>query len=214
MRVGKFICDKIRLSFRWRNYIKSMGVFKMKKTSLYILLPALVAAGLLSPAPAAFGNEPAIQRSCPELGNTYVTATITNANAYVPFGSILRSGLGGTVTATQHIAYTSTVKSSVSGNISAGEIVSASISAGVSNTKSSTTGTSYTYSHPISNGKYGNLQWVNWAATVSVKKTVVVSPCNFSQIAAGTATVPRDSWGYRYWENRLHTEQQPCAALR
>ena len=82
-----------------------------------------------------------------------------------------------------------------------GEIVSASISAGVSNAKSSTTGTSYTYSHPISNGKYGNLQWVNWAATVSVKKTVVVSPCNFSQIAAGTATVPRDSWGYRYWEN-------------
>ncbi|PKU99099.1 hypothetical protein CQR54_1516 [Bifidobacterium pseudolongum subsp. globosum] len=201
MRVGKFICDKIRLSFRWRNYIKSMRVFKMKKTRLHILLPALVAAGLLSPAPAAFGNEPAIQRSCPELGNTYVTATITNANAYVPFGSILRSGPGGTVTATQHIAYTSTVKSSVSGNISAGEIVSASISAGVSNTKSSTTGTSYTYSHPISNGKYGNLQWVNWAATVSVKKTVVVSPCNFSQIAAGTATVPRDSWGYRYWEN-------------
>ncbi len=220
----------------------------MKKTRLHILLPALVAAGLLSPAPAAFGNEPAIQRSCPELGNTYVTATITNANAYVPFGSILRSGPGGTVTATQHIAYTSTVKSSVSGNtyvtatitnanayvpfgsilrsgpggtvtatqhiaytstvkssvsgnISAGEIVSASISAGVSNAKSSTTGTSYTYSHPISNGKYGNLQWVNWAATVSVKKTVVVSPCNFSQIAAGTATVPRDSWGYRYWEN-------------
>ncbi len=201
MRVGKFIYDKIRLSFRWRNYIKSMGVFKMKKTRLHILLPALVAAGLLSPAPAAFGNEPAIQRSCLELGNTYVTATITNANAYVPFGSILRSGPGGTVTATQHIAYTSTVKSSVSGNISAGEIVSASISAGVSNTKSSTTGTSYTYSHPISNGKYGNLQWVNWAATVSVKKTVVVSPCNFSQIAAGTATVPRDSWGYRYWEN-------------
>lgn len=173
----------------------------MKKTRLHILLPALVAAGLLSPAPAAFGNEPAIQRSCPELGNTYVTATITNANAYVPFGSILRSGPGGTVTATQHIAYTSTVKSSVSGNISAAEIVSASISAGVSNAKSSTTGTSYTYSHPISNGKYGNLQWVNWAATVSVKKTVVVSPCNFSQIAAGTATVPRDSWGYRYWEN-------------
>lgn len=201
MRVGKFIYDKIRLSFRWRNYIKSMGVFKMKKTRLHILLPALVAAGLLSPAPAAFGNEPAIQRSCPELGNTYVTATITNANAYVPFGSILRSGPGGTVTATQHIAYTSTVKSSVSGNISAGEIVSASISAGVSNAKSSTTGTSYTYSHPISNGKYGNLQWVNWAATVSVKKTVAVSPCNFSQIAAGTATVPRDSWGYRYWEN-------------
>lgn len=201
MRVGKFIYDKIRLSFRWRNYIKSMRVFKIKKTRLYILLPALVAAGLLSPAPAAFGNEPAIQRSCPELGNTYVAATITNANAYVPFGSILRSGSGGTVTATQHIAYTSTVKSSVSGNISAGEIVSASISAGVSNTKSSTTGTSYTYSHPISNGKYGNLQWVNWAATVSVKKTVVVSPCNFSQIAAGTATVPRDSWGYRYWEN-------------
>lgn len=56
----------------------------MKKTRLHILLPALVAAGLLSPAPAAFGNEPAIQRSCPELGNTYVTATITNANAYVP----------------------------------------------------------------------------------------------------------------------------------
>lgn len=48
MRVGKFIYDKIRLSFRWRNYIKSMGVFKMKKTRLHILLPALVAAGLLS----------------------------------------------------------------------------------------------------------------------------------------------------------------------
>lgn len=37
MRVGKFIYDKIRLSFRWRNYIKSMGVFKMKKTRLHIL---------------------------------------------------------------------------------------------------------------------------------------------------------------------------------
>lgn len=162
---------------------------------------AIAAIGLSLLPQSAFAEDAPIQRSCPELGNTYVTASVTNANAYIPFGPVLRSGPGGTVTATQQVSYTSSVKSNISGSISAGEIVSATISAGISDAKSSTTGTSYTYSRPVSSGKYGNLQWVDWAVNVNVKKTVVVSPCNFSQIASGTATVPRNSWGYRYWEN-------------
>lgn len=161
----------------------------------------IAAIGLSLLPQSAFAEDAPIQRSCPELGNTYVTATVTNANAYIPFGPVLRSGPGGTVTATQQVSYTSSVRSSISGNISVGEIVSATVSAGISDAKSSVTSTSYTYSHPISNGKYGNMQWIHWAANVNVKKTVVVSPCNFSQIASGTATVPRNSWGYRYWEN-------------
>ena len=128
---------------------------------------------------------PIAARSCPEVGQTSVKATIVSRNYHIGVGTIFRAGPGGTITATVSKTYRVTASSNVSGSITAGEIAKETVSAGVSSAVSAEASTSYTYKRQISSGRYGNLQYGN-------VKTV----------ASGTATVPsHNTWGYKYWES-------------
>ena len=161
---------------------------------------AMIALAFASPAYAHETSEDAL-RSCPELGNTYVQATLNN-NYHIGFGPVLRSGPGGAVTASGGIDATVSLTMNVSGTIGVNEIVQATQNAGFSGAASISSKHSYAFSHDITPGRYGNIQFGNYGKQVSVKKTTVVSPCTFRIIASGTAIVPsRDTWGYKYWES-------------
>lgn len=155
-----------------------------------------------SPAFAVESSSNVELRSCPEVGQTSVTATIANRNYHIGVGPIFRAGPGGTVTATTAKSYTVGVTSNISGSITAGQIAKASVSAGVSGAVSSTSSTSYQYSRDISPGRYGNMQYGNFGTRVNVKKTTIVAPCNVKVLASGSAVVPSSNvWGYNYWES-------------
>lgn len=145
---------------------------------------------------------PIAARSCPEVGQTSVKATIVSRNYHIGVGTIFRAGPGGTITATVSKTYRVTASSNVSGSITAGEIAKATVSAGVSSAVSAEASTSYTYKRQISSGRYGNLQYGNYGTKVNITKTMIVSPCNVKTVASGTATVPsHNTWGYKYWES-------------
>ncbi|MFR0618529.1 hypothetical protein ACLUWU_00025 [Bifidobacterium thermophilum] len=151
---------------------------------------------------SAQDRQPVAARSCPEVGQTSVKATITDRNYHIGVGTVFRAGPGGTISATVKKSYTISVSSNVSGSISAGEIAKATVSAGVSTAISDSTSTSYTFTRGITPGRYGNLQYGNYGTKVKVTKTMIVAPCNVKTIASGTATVPsRNTWGYKYWES-------------
>lgn len=157
----------------------------------------------LSPmqASAAENDQDVALHSCPEVGNTYVTATPVNKNYHIGVGPVFRSGPGGTIRVTTSRQYTVGITTNISGNIGTNEIITASISAGVSNATSKSTSTSYAYSHGVSANRYGNVQYGNYGTKVSIKKTTIVSPCNTKVLASGTAIIPSNVWGYRYWES-------------
>lgn len=151
---------------------------------------------------SAQDRTPIAARSCPEVGQTSVKATIVSRNYHIGVGTIFRAGPGGTITATVSKTYRVTASSNVSGSITAGEIAKATVSAGVSSAVSTETSTSYTYKRQISSGHYGNLQYGNYGTKVNITKTMIVSPCNVKTVASGTATVPsHNTWGYKYWES-------------
>lgn len=66
-------------------------------------------------------------------------------------------------------------------------------------TKTSATGTTNAYTHPITAGKYGNAQLVNWGEQVSWKKTVLSNTCK-STVTTGSIWFPTGSSGWYYWE--------------
>ena len=112
----------------------------------------LIFAMLPFHAAADEGISDAALRGCPEIGNVYVTATVTNSNYHIGVGQIFRAGPGGTISTTISKSFSVKVASNVSGSITAGEIVKASASAGFSQAAQSSSSVSFSYSHPVSAG--------------------------------------------------------------
>lgn len=170
-----------------------------------IVASAIAVPFSLSIVPQVFADESADDitlLSCPEVGQTSVTATVINSNYHIGVGQIFRSGPGGTITASTTSSYSVGVTSNVSGGITAGEIVQAAVNAGFSNSATYSSSTSYQYSRDVTPGRYGNMQYGNYGAQVNVRKTTIVAPCNVKVLASGNAVVPsRNVWGYRYWES-------------
>lgn len=163
-------------------------------------IAAMVALAFTTPAYAQENSENAL-RGCPEVGHTYVKASITN-NQHIGYGPVLRNGPGGTVTASGGLQASVSLTMNVSGNIGVNEIVQATRNAGFSGAVNFSSKVSFSYSHDISSGRYGNMQFGNYGKKVSVTKTTVVSPCTFRTVASGTSIVPsRNTWGYKYWES-------------
>lgn len=140
--------------------------------------------------------------SCPEVGQTTVSASVIQDNLAKGYGTVFRSGPGGVVKATSTESYTNEVSSSLSATVGVNQIVTATVQAGIANSVGKTTKTSVVYERTISNNQaYGNLQFVNWYARVNITQSKIVPPCNPTTTASGEATVPKDSWGYNYWED-------------
>lgn len=155
---------------------------------------------IFSTTPAqAKENSPLV--NCDKVGMTWDKATILDRNYHIGVGGIFRSGPGGTISSSYEGSQTITVQSSLTASIGTDAIVKASISAGASTAVSSATKTTYNYSHNISPNKYGNLQFGSWGWRTRVTRYRVYAPCTTKVFASGTATLPSNSWGYKYWED-------------
>ncbi|MGC5033862.1 hypothetical protein [Micromonospora sp. DT229] len=81
-------------------------------------------------------------------------------------------------------------------------VLSAELTFGINASVTSTISQTFNYSKPISNGKYGNLQFGNWGWRMGVEKYYLNASCAKTNSSTGTVTrMPSAlTWGYRYWE--------------
>jgi hypothetical protein len=167
---------------------------------------ARVAASMIAGVVLAGGGstaalaEPAAPMSCPPDVSVY----ITSSSGYFigASGTHYKDGPGGTITASVTRTATISATLSSSAEVSASEIIaSAKVSVSASVTGSVSIAVGHTYSHNISANKYGNLQYGTWGYKVNWKKSRTNGNCQGeTTLATGTATLPTDSLGWKYWE--------------
>ncbi len=100
-------------------------------------------------------------------------------------------------------SFTATLSVSLDASFSAGAILAqAETTFGIDASSSVSKTTSYTYSHKITAGKYGHVQYGNWGWTMKVRKYVINNSCAVTSDVTGTVSkMPSANvWGYRYWE--------------
>ncbi|MBX6356302.1 MAG: hypothetical protein IRZ05_10680 [Micromonosporaceae bacterium] len=139
--------------------------------------------------------------ACAEAGTHY--RTFSKQDLHIPLGIDFKSGPGGTVTASIQYNFSTTISVSISATVSTSAIVaSAETTFGINASVTASIGSSYGYSHNITAGKYGHLQFGNWGWRMGVEKYVYDRNCRLTSDVTGTVTrMPSAaSWGYRYWE--------------
>lgn len=174
-----------------------------KKVSRFIALAVtsfMVMLSLIATSGTAYAAE-AGTNACPEVGQEYLSASLINGNYHYGVGPVYRSGPGGSVRITTTHSYNIGVTYSYSGSISASAILQLALEIGRSDSVGYTQSQSYEYGQNITPGRYGNLQYGNWASEIRIVKERVVAPCNYVPVESGTAIVPTSKWGYRYWED-------------
>ena len=91
----------------------------------------------------------------------------------------------------------------MSGTVSVSTVVaSAEATFGINASVTATLAQTYTFSHAITAGKYGHVQFGNWGWKMNLKRWVVNSACVVTSTVNGTVNkMPSAiSWGFRYWE--------------
>ena len=91
----------------------------------------------------------------------------------------------------------------MSGTFSVSSVIaSANATFGIQATNTASTSIAYTYSHPVTAGKYGHVQFGNYGWKMSVRKTVINNLCAITSDVTGTVTqLPSSNvWGFNYWE--------------
>lgn len=113
-----------------------------------------------------------------------------------------RDGPGGTVSGSVTKATTISATISASATISIDALISdASATVSASVTKATTTTVGHTYTHNITAGKYGNMQYGVWGYNVRWSQWRMNSNCTTNELAKGTGTVPIQAQGWNYFEN-------------
>lgn len=116
-------------------------------------------------------------------------------------GTYYKDGPGGTMTvsvtqaSTINASVTATAGVSVSGLIATAK---AEVSATIGASQSITVG--HTYSHGVTAGRYGNLQYGSWGYSLAWKYYQDTPTCTTVVRSSGTAKVPTNAVGWRYWE--------------
>jgi opacity protein-like surface antigen len=139
--------------------------------------------------------------SCLDMGWHY--RTYNKTQIFIPTGKKYTSGPGGTVTAS--IQGTQTVSSEINASFtfSASAVVAtASTTFGASFGLSTSISESYSYTHIVNSGKYGNLQFGNHGYKYTFEKYYLNNLCQktSSNIGLVLRMPTSDHWGYRYWE--------------
>jgi hypothetical protein len=161
---------------------------------------ATVSALALAVAPiAVLGiSAPAMARCAP-----YEFYSIPSYSSYqLPAaGTYFKDGPGGTMTASVTTASTISATGSVTaGATISGIVAQAKVEVTASITKSKSVTVGHTYSHDISAGKYGNLQYGSWGYKVNWRFSERTESCTNRLLSSGTAKVPTTAVGWRYWE--------------
>jgi hypothetical protein len=147
-------------------------------------------------------NTPAM---CDRPGETWYTVS-SPQNYHVPSlwnGTKYKDGPGGSMSVSVTKGGTISLEVSGSGEWSAGAILAkAKTTIGVRVAGSVSVTTGHTYSHDISRGKYGHLQYGSWGLKTTWKKwrSGSGSSCNTVEIGHGTAIFPTSETGWNYWE--------------
>src|SRR4051794_32245596 len=139
----------------------------MRRFAVRRLLSTLSAVAILMSL-MVFGA-PAASAACP----TDIRYSLTSSAVRVPFSGVpvFKNGPGGSVDATRSYSGTASYQVTVGAESEVGAIFAkAKVSISASLTLSNTTGTTITYHHKITAGKYGHLQYVSWGKKVNWKK--------------------------------------------
>jgi len=116
-------------------------------------------------------------------------------------GTHFKDGPGGTMTVSVATATTVSASASVTAGASvSGIIAQAKIEVSASVTKSTAITVGHTYTHPITAGRYGNMEYGSWGYNVSWRYYYRLENCTNSLRSSGTAKVPTTDVGWRYWE--------------
>jgi hypothetical protein len=172
-----------------------------KKFTIGSVITTAALIVLLGSAPAA-SAAPMSAQVCSDAGTHYVVSAKQN-DVHIPTGFDWKSGPGGSVTSSVESTQTATIGVSISGTVSTSAIVaSASATFGVSASVSASIGSTYAFTHAITAGKYGHMQFGNWGWRMNLNRYVVDSNCNVTSSVNGVVTkLPSvGSWGFRYWE--------------
>lgn len=114
---------------------------------------------------------------------------------------ILKDGPGGSMTGSVQnstsVAATMTVGASAE---LGGVIAKAKVEVSASLTSSVGITIGHSYTHTITAGKYGNMQYGSWGQQVNWKKYKNNANCTTTTVASGTARIPSTSVGWKYWE--------------
>ncbi|MEV4424726.1 hypothetical protein ACN9M0_23555 [Streptomyces sp. R-07] len=131
---------------------------------------------------------------------------ITGKSAYfIPSwwsGTEYKDGPGGTMNVS--VTKTGTISASITGGTEAeGKIIVAKAKVSVSATigGSFAIAVGHQYTHDVTKNKYGHLQYGSWGYNVSWAKYSTSSDgCGTVKIKSGTAKLPTNSTGWKYWE--------------
>jgi hypothetical protein len=132
--------------------------------------------------------------------------SITGHSSYFIGGSdAWKAGPGGsnseTVSAAKTLGASLTVTVGDSVGVELGIITNtAKVDVSGSITGSVTITTGHTYSHNITGNKYGNLQYGAWGYKVGWTHWITTGSCKTETLASGTALLPTNVLGWRYWE--------------
>jgi hypothetical protein len=133
----------------------------------------------------------------------YWYSIVSSSSYHIPAaGQYFKDGPGGTMTAS--VTASSTI--SASGTVTAGATVSGivaeaklEVSATIGTSQTITVG--HTYSHTITPGKYGNMQYGSWGYKLSWEYWRDNGNCTSTRLSSGTNfTAPTNAVGWRYWE--------------
>jgi hypothetical protein len=114
---------------------------------------------------------------------------------------IYKDGPGGDVTGT--VGTATTVTATITAGFSAelgGVIARAKAEVSASLTREVGVTVGHSYHRDITPGKYGNMQYGSWGQKVTWKKYHDNGTCTTSLVASGTAYIPVNSVGWKYWE--------------
>lgn len=143
---------------------------------------------------------PAAQASCP-VEIYYSVPTSKEVHWRAKGTPIFKDGPGGQIEITTEVSGTVTASITVGAEAELSGVI-AKAKATVSGTiaRSVTARLSHTYRRNITNGKYGNAQLGSWARQVTWKKWQDTKDCKTKLLASGTAMLPTEKIGVKYWE--------------
>ncbi|MFC7264401.1 hypothetical protein [Streptomyces lutosisoli] len=151
-------------------------------------------------------EQPILEKTPYYCDGPYSWYSITSKKAYhIPSwwnGTKFKDGPGGTMTVS--VTKSGTIGTEVTGSIewdSNAIIAKAKAQVSIKVTGSVTVSTGHNYSHNISRGKYGHLQYGSWGYKVNWKKYRRVGSCGVEEVGKGTATLPTSETGWKYSES-------------
>ncbi|NUQ97035.1 MAG: hypothetical protein HOY79_10885 [Streptomyces sp.] len=140
----------------------------------------------------------AAPRSCPPDIGVGITG---HSSYFLGSPNKFKDGPGGTISVSVTKASTVSATISSTAEVSVSDVIaSAKLSVSGSITKSVAVTVGHTYTHNISAHKYGNAWYGSWGYKVDWEKTRDRANCTTEVLATGTAVLPVDSVGWRYWE--------------